>query len=239
MSVKQVPKQLRSNIKNWSIEDRPREKLRDKGKSALSNAELLAILIGSGSRKETALDLCKRILKELANNNLQELGKKNIADFTSFSGIGEAKAISIIAALELGRRRLATVGLERPKITNSRDAFTILHPHLGDLAHEEFWVLILSRSNKVLKSERISIGGVSGTVADVKIIFKRAIEALASAIILAHNHPSGNLRPSQADKQLTKKMVQAGKYLDVQVLDHLIVTDSGYYSFADEGEMYA
>lgn len=223
------------SIKAWAEEDRPREKLLLKGKMALSDAELLAILIGSGSRQETAVELCKRILSTAANNDLNILGKLTVADFMVYKGIGEAKAISIVAALELGRRRRAAEVKKRQQITGSSDAAEIFWPILSDLPHEEFWVIYLNRSNKIMLKERISIGGVAGTVADVKIIFKKALQQLACSIIVAHNHPSGNLRPSKADIQLTKKMVEAGKFLDINVLDHLIITDGGYYSFADEG----
>ncbi len=221
-------------IKSWAEEDRPREKLLLKGKGVLSDAELLAILIGSGSREVTAVDLCKQILKHV-DNNLNELSKQTVSDLMQFKGIGEAKAIGIVAALELGRRRQAATAKKRAQIKHSKDAYQLFLPALGDLPHEEFWMLLLNRSNKVIGNERISIGGVAGTVADVKIIFKRAIGQLASSIIVAHNHPSGNLSPSQADIQLTKKMVEAGKLLEVSVLDHLIITENAYYSFADEG----
>ncbi len=221
-------------ITSWASEDRPREKMMLKGKQALSDAELLAILIGSGSRQETAVDLCKRIMRDI-DYNLNELGKKTIADLMTYKGIGEAKAISIVAALELGRRRRASLAREKKQIKGSNDAFELLHPKIADLPHEEFWVIFMNRGNKIVNTERISIGGVAGTVADVKLIFKRALELTASGMILAHNHPSGNLRPSQADIQLTKKMVEAGKLLEINVLDHVIVTDMGYYSFADEG----
>ncbi len=217
-------------------EDRPREKLLQKGKNALTEAELLAILIGSGSKEENALDLAKRILSTY-ENDLNELYKKSIADFKKFKGIGSVKAIGLVAALELGRRRQLAVIKEKQQIKSSRDAFVIFHPILGDLPHEEFWVLYLNRSNKIIAKERISIGGVAGTIADVKIIFKKAMELLSSAIILIHNHPSGNLKPSQADLNLTKKVVEAGKLMEVSTLDHLIVTDGGYYSFADEGSL--
>lgn len=222
-------------ITSWASEDRPREKMMLKGKQALSDAELLAILIGSGSRQETAVDLCKRIMKDM-DYNLNELGKQSIAYFIkNYKGIGEAKAISIVAALELGRRRRASLAKEKKQIKGSNDAFELLHPKIADLPHEEFWVIFMNRGNRIVCTERISIGGVAGTVADVKLIFKRALELTASGMILAHNHPSGNLRPSQADIQLTKKMVEAGKLLEINVLDHVIVTDMGYYSFADEG----
>ena len=225
-----------NNIKSWAEEDRPREKLMLKGKQSLTDAELLAILIGSGNQQETAVDLCKRLLKD-AENDLATLGKKNLSELMHYKGIGEAKAISIIAALELGtRRRLAEVR-DRQQITSSRDAFDILQPHFSDLANEEFWIVMLNRANKVIGKECISSGGVSGTTVDVKIVFKKAIQSLASGIILCHNHPSGSLQPSQADRELTRRMAESGKLLEINVLDHLIVTDhaNNYFSFADEG----
>ncbi len=221
-------------IKAWAEADRPREKLLNKGRKALSDAELLAILIGSGSRNETAVALSQRILKSV-NNNLHELGKKNISDLTQFKGIGEAKAITIAAATELGRRRQLANAAERPQIKGSRDAYNILAPILIDLPHEEFWIVLLNRSNRVIGKECISSGGVAGTVVDAKIIFKKALAGLASSIILFHNHPSGNLRPSQADLDITKKLKKAGEVMDISVLDHLIVSEKGYFSFVDEG----
>ncbi len=223
-----------NGIRSWAEDDRPREKLLLKGKGALSDAELIAILIGSGSAQETAVDLSKRILQSL-NNQLSELGKLSVKDLTKFKGIGEAKAISIIAAMELGRRRKDSEPEKRAKITDSRSAFEVLYPHLGDLGHEEFWVLYLNRANVVIGKENVSKGGVSGTIVDPKVIFKAAVQFPASAIILAHNHPSGQLKPSQADHQITKKLKEAGKALDIPVLDHLIIGDGNYYSFADEG----
>jgi DNA repair protein RadC len=223
-----------SNILSWAEEDRPREKLLLKGKAALSDAELIAILIGSGTRELSAVDLSKLILQSV-NNNLNELAKLSINDLMKFKGIGEAKAISIAAALELGRRRKESETLKKPKIGSSSDVYESIRPYLMDLQHEQFWVLLLNRANEVIRPQQISIGGVSGTVADPKMIFKAAIEHLASAIILVHNHPSGNLTPSQADKDLTKKVKEAGRTLDIPVLDHLIFSDNGYFSFADEG----
>lgn len=223
-----------SKILSWAEEDRPREKLLLKGKAALSDAELIAILIGSGTRELSAVDLSKLILQSV-NNNLNELAKLSINDLMKFKGIGEAKAISIAAALELGRRRKDSEVLKKPKVSSSSDAYEAIRPYLMDLQHEQFWVLLLNRANEVIKPHQISIGGVAGTVADPKIIFKAALEYLASAIILVHNHPSGNLTPSQADKELTKKVKEAGKMLDIPVLDHLIFGDNGYFSFADEG----
>jgi DNA repair protein RadC len=221
-------------IKSWAEDDRPREKLIGKGRQVLSDAELIAILIGSGNRDETAVELSKKILAS-TGNNLNELGKLSISDLTKFKGIGEAKAISIVAALELGRRRRETETVKRDKITCSKDVFEIMKPIMLDLPHEEFWLLVLNRSNAVIKKELISRGGVAGTVVDTKIIFKTAIENLASSIIISHNHPSGNLKPSDADIKITKTIKDAGKIMDIPLFDHVIITDSGYYSFNDEG----
>ena len=220
------------NIKDWAEEDRPREKLEMKGKNALTDAELIAILIGSGNKNETAVKLSKKILSSI-NYDLNKLGKLNISDLTQFNGIGKVKAISIISALELGRRRRDSEVEKKQSIKSSSDAFNIIEDVLSDLPHEEFWVIYLNKKNEVLKKENISKGGIDGTVADSKIIFKHAIEQLASAIILCHNHPSGNLEPSNADKQLTKKLKETGKMLDTPVLDHLIIGEKDYFSFAD------
>ena len=220
-------------IRSWAEDDRPREKLLLKGRAALSDAELIAILIGSGSAEETAVGLSKRILSSL-DNQLSQLAKLSVKDLTQFKGIGEAKAISIIAALELGRRRKETESNKRVKITDSQTAFDVVYPNLGDLNHEEFWVIFLNRANEVIGKENVSKGGVSGTVVDPKVVFKQAVQFPASAIILAHNHPSGNLKPSQADHQLTKKLKEAGKALDIPVLDHLIIGERDYFSFVDE-----
>ncbi|MCB0516845.1 MAG: DNA repair protein RadC [Chitinophagales bacterium] len=222
------------DIKSWAKEDRPREKLMLQGRQNLSLAELIAILIGSGNDEESAVDLSKRILNH-ANNNLTELARLSINDLCKFKGIGEAKAITIAAALELGRRRQHSEAINRSQITNSKDVVAIFQPLLADLPHEEFWILLLNRANKVISTERISIGGISGTIADSRVIFKRAIEALASSIILAHNHPSGNAQPSEADKTLTKNMHQSGKILDLPVLDHIIIAGDRFFSFADAG----
>jgi DNA repair protein RadC len=221
-------------ILSWAEEDRPREKLLLKGKAALTDAELIAILIGSGTRDLSAVDLSKIILQK-ANNNLNELAKLTIKDLIKIKGIGEAKAISIAAALELGRRRKESDVVRRPRISSSQDAYEQIRPYLLDLPHEEFWLLLLTRANEVIRPVQVSQGGVSGTVADPKIIFKTAIEHLASAIILVHNHPSGNLKPSEADRELTRRLTAAGKLLDIPILDHLIFTDAAYLSFADEG----
>ena len=222
-----------NTIKCWAEDDRPREKLAFQGARNLSTAELMAILISSGNREETAVQLCQRIM-QACHNDLRVLSRMSVNDLKKFKGIGEAKAVSLIAALELGKRRQSALPRKKVQVRTSADAYEYLRPVLSDLPHEEFWLLLLNRANKIMESERISIGGVSGTVADLKVIFKRSIDRLASSIILAHNHPSGNLRPSQADKNLTKKVVAGGKLLDIAVLDHLIITDEGYFSFADE-----
>ena len=221
-------------IKNWSEDDRPREKLLSKGRSALSDAELIAILIGSGNREESAVGLSKRILASVANN-LSELGKVSIKDLIKFKGIGEAKAISIAAALELGRRRGGGEALSRKHITSSKSIFELMHPLLGDLPHEEFWVIYLNNSNKVLDKFQLSKGGMTGTLVDTRIALKRALEVGAISLALVHNHPSGTLQPSEADKQVTQKLATASKSLDLRVIDHLIITEKGYFSFADEG----
>jgi DNA repair protein RadC len=221
-------------IKNWSEDDRPREKLMLKGKSVLSDAELIAILIGSGSRNESAVELSKKILASVGNN-LNELGKLNLSQLCNFKGIGEAKAISIIASMELARRRRSEEVVELAKITSSKIIFEIMQPIIGELPHEEFWVLYLNNANKVIAKNQLSKGGMTGTVVDVRIIFKSALESGAVGIVLCHNHPSGNLKPSEADKEITKKVKTAGRSLDIIVLDHVIVTQNGYYSFSDEG----
>lgn len=221
-------------IKSWAEEDRPREKLLLKGKASLSEAELIGILIGSGTSSISAVDLAKQILNG-SDNNLNELARLSVKDLTKYKGIGEAKAISIVAALELGRRRKDTESIKKPKITSSSDVYNLVKPDLLDLSHEEFWVLLLTRNNQVIKKQLISSGGVSGTVADPKLIFKSALEELASSIILIHNHPSGNLKPSDQDVKLTKKMVEAGRTLEIPVIDHVIFTNESYFSFADEG----
>ena len=220
-------------INQWAEDDRPREKFLLKGKSSLSDSELLAILIGSGSRNESAVQLCQRILAA-SENNLSTLGKISIAQLMHFKGIGEAKAISIAAALELGRRRRAEEAVELKKITSSKAVFEIMQPIIGELPHEEFWVLYLNNSNKVIYKAQLSKGGITGTVVDIRIIFKLAFEQNATAIILTHNHPSGKLMASDADLQITRKIKEAGKTLEIQVLDHIIITENGYLSFQDE-----
>ena len=221
------------SIKNWSQDDQPREKLRDKGRAALSAAELVAILTGSGSRNESAVALCKRILASV-DNNLSELGKLSIKQLMDFKGIGEAKAITITAALELGRRRRGEEALEKKKITSSASVFELMQPIIGELPHEEFWIIYLNNSNKVLHKDQLSKGGITGTLVDVRLALKNALEVGSTGIILAHNHPSGTLKPSEADKQLTYKLKTAGESLDIKVLDHLIITEKAYFSFADE-----
>lgn len=222
------------SIKYWAEDDKPREKLMLKGKSVLSDAELIAILIGSGSRNESAVQLSKRILASV-DNNLNVLGKLSVKQLTNFKGIGEAKAISIVAATELGRRRKSEESPELSKITSSKAVFEVMQPIVGELPHEEFWVLYLNNSNKVMYKTQISKGGITGTVVDTRIVYKTALEHGATSIILVHNHPSGTLVASEADKQITRKLKEAGKHLDIPVLDHVIVTEKSYFSFADEG----
>ncbi|MBT8256033.1 MAG: DNA repair protein RadC [Bacteroidia bacterium] len=224
---------LPSGIKTWNEDDRPREKLLLKGRIALSDVELIAILLGSGNRTETAVDLARKVMASV-NNNLNLLGRLNAPQFMVFNGIGEAKAVTVMAALELGRRRRAEVALTRNKITSSESVFELLQPTLGDLEHEEFWAVYLDNSNSVLQSKQLSKGGITGTVVDIRLTLKTAIQLGAVAIILAHNHPSGSLKPSEADKQLTRKLKTAADSLDIKILDHLIVTEKAYFSFADE-----
>jgi DNA repair protein RadC len=221
-------------IRSWSEDDKPREKLMLKGKNALSDAELLAILIGSGSRNETAVDLSKRILAS-TGNNLNQLSKLPLQQLMLFKGIGEAKAIAIVAALELARRKKATDTPEPEKILSSNSIFEMMQPIIGELPHEEFWVIYLNNSNKVIAKLQLSKGGITGTLVDVRLVYKHALEFGATAVILCHNHPSGTLVASDADKSITRKLVSAGENLDIKVLDHLIITEKSYYSFADQG----
>lgn len=221
-------------INQWAEDDRPREKLQLKGKSSLSDSELLAILIGSGSPNESAVQLCQRILAS-SNNNLNQLSKLSINQLTQFKGIGDAKAITIIAALELGRRRRLEDATELPHITSSKKVFEMMQPIIGELPHEEFWVLYLNNSNKVIHKSQISKGGITGTVVDSRMVFKTAFEHFATSIILCHNHPSGKLQASESDLHLTKKMKLAGQTLDILVQDHIIITEFGYLSFKDIG----
>lgn len=219
-------------IKNWNADDRPREKLLNKGSLTLSDAELIAILIGSGNRDESAVHLAKRILASV-ENNLQALAKLSIEDLMVFKGIGEAKAISIVTALELGKRRRLEEALEITKITSSKAVYEVMQPLIGDLKHEEFWVLYLNNANVIIGKQCLSKGGLTGTLVDTRLLFKPALSLLATGIILCHNHPSGTLEPSKQDKQLTQKIKDAGNTLDIKVLDHLIVTEKNYFSFAD------
>lgn len=223
-----------NTIKSWSESDRPREKLEEKGQAILTDSELLAILLRSGSRDESAVDLAKRLLRNV-NNDLMSLSRLSVKDMSAYKGIGKVKAITIVAALELGRRRAKAQVLERKKISSSKDVATFFEGQLADLHHEEFWILMLDRSNKIIDCENISKGGVSGTVVDARLIFKSAIQNLASGIILCHNHPSGNNKPSQSDMDLTRKLKDAGNLLDIKILDHVIISGRNYYSFADEG----
>jgi DNA repair protein RadC len=221
-------------IHQWAEDDRPREKFLLKGKAALSDSELLAILIGSGARNESAVQLCQRILAS-AENNLNTLGKMSISQLMQFKGIGEAKAIAIASALELGRRRRVEEAVEHMKITSSKAVFEIMQPIIGELPHEEFWVLYLNNSNKVMYKAQLSKGGITGTVVDIRLLFKMALEQNATAVLLTHNHPSGKLLASEADIQITKKIKEAGKTLEIHVLDHIIITENGYLSFQDAG----
>lgn len=222
------------SIKQWAVEDRPREKMLKHGFAALSNAELMAILIGSGNRQESAVELSRRILADF-KNDLDQMGKASVDKLKTYKGMGEAKTINVLAALELGKRRQLTGSDKRPKVYTSDDAFNIMAIDLVELQHEEFWVLYLDRANNLIDKSRISQGGLTGTVIDVRIIMKQAIEKLASSIVLLHNHPSGNLNPSQADIDITKKASEAAKLLDMKVIDHLIIADRKFMSFADDG----
>jgi len=225
-----------SRILEWAEEDRPREKLLLKGIASLSDAELIAILLGSGTRNLSAVDLAKQIMQH-NNQNLHTLARQGVKDLQKFKGIGEAKAITLVSALELGRRRKTTDIEIKPQVKSSEDVFNYIQGDLADLPYEEFWILLLNRANRIEKKIRISTGGVSGTVADPKLIYKYALENLASSIILVHNHPSGNKKPSEADCILTKKLIEAGKFLETPVLDHVIICNQTWYSFADEGKI--
>lgn len=222
------------SIKAWAEGDRPREKLIQKGKTALSDAELVAILIGSGNRKESAVELAKRILAG-SDNKLNELGRLSVNQLMKYKGIGRAKAVSIVAALELGRRRRGEEALDRKKVTSSRAIFDVMQPIIGDLDHEEFWILYLNNSHKVLQKLQLSKGGITGTIVDVRLTYKAALEIGATVVVLTHNHPSGTLKPSQPDLKLTKRLKAAGESLDIKILDHVIITQNSYFSFADEG----
>ena len=223
-------------IQQWAEEDRPREKMLLKGRASLSDVELLAIILGSGTAQFSAVDLARQVLQR-CNNSLDELAKLSIGELTKIKGIGDAKAVAVVSALELGRRRKTTAVAKRLVIRSSSDVYDHVKPFLLDLAHEEFWVLFLNRGNVVVKTSKISSGGMAGTIVDPRLVFKEALENLANSIILVHNHPSGTLKPSEADEKLTTKLVEAGKFLDIQVLDHLIFTDKGFYSFGDHGSI--
>lgn len=223
-------------ITDWAVEDRPRERLWQKGPSSLSDAELIAILIGSGTRNRSAVDLAHELLA-MADNSLPELGKLTVGDIKKLKGIGYAKAVIIAAALELGRRRKMADAAENPQIRSSADVFNIFSPLMEDLTHEEFWIMFLNRANRVTGKMKISQGGVSGTVTDVRIVMKKAIETLASGLVICHNHPSGNNSPSDADIRITQKIKEAASLMDIQLLDHLIICGKTYYSFADNGSL--
>jgi len=221
-------------IKEWAVDDRPREKMIQKGTAALSNAELIAILLGNGTIEDTAVGLAQKLLQK-ANNNLNELARFDFRSLCKIKGIGEAKAVRLLAALELGKRRNIEPHVERKKITCSNDVAEIFIPLLRDLPHEEFWIVLLNRANLIIDTYRISQGGISGTVTDVRLILKAALDRMATQLILCHNHPSGNLQPSKEDINITHKIYEAGKLIDVQLLDHIIVSATGYYSLADNG----
>jgi len=221
-------------LKTWAVEERPREKVMANGIQYISDAELLAILVGSGTRNMTAVELARKIL-EKAGNNLHELGRQSVGDLLKIKGVGPAKAISVMAAMELGRRRAGIHQTEKIPVKSSETVFSIFHPLLGDLDHEEFWLLMLNRANKVLGRFKVSQGGLSGTVIDTRIILKKALDNLASSIIVCHNHPSGNNQPSDADVKITEKLKKAAEMLEIKMLDHVIIADKSYFSFADEG----
>ena len=220
------------SIKNWSDADKPREKLRIKGRQVLTNAELIAILIGSGTKNESAVQLSRRILHSYGDD-LNELGKLSVNQLMEFNGIGEAKAIKILAAIEIGHRRRTKASKSFSQLKNSQAVFELLYPHIGDLDHEEFWIVYMNNSNRVLRCEQMSKGGITGTLVDVRLVMKKALELGAITLILAHNHPSGTLSPSASDKELTQKMIKASTSLDIKVIDHLIITKESYFSFAD------
>lgn len=226
--------QTNLSIKTWAEDDRPREKMLLKGKTALSDAELIAILLGSGTQSKSAVELAKEILHE-CKNDLQLFGRMNKNEFMKFKGIGEAKAITLLAALELGRRRKDTESTQRKTITSAKMAYELLEPLMMDLDHEEFYVIYLSRSNKLLGIKQVSVGGMTGTIADGKVIFKEALDLKATGMILAHNHPSGRLKPSEQDLRLTSQLRKFGTMIEIGIIDHIIVTDAGFFSFAENG----
>lgn len=220
-------------ITKWALDDRPREKLMAKGKEALSNAELLGILIATGNREMSAVQLAQTILDD-CDNSLKKLSRMTVDDLMLYKGIGEAKAITIIAAAEIGRRRLIEKAELDPQVTSSQDIYNYMRPFLEDLNHEEFYLLLLNRANKIIKKILISKGGIAGAVVDIRLIFKPAMMNLASGIVVVHNHPSGSLKPSKQDISITNKIKEAGNFLDVKLLDHLIISQTGYFSFNDE-----
>ena len=222
------------SLKSWAVEERPREKVMTNGIQYLTDAELLAILMGSGTRNTSAVELARKMLRA-ADNNLHELGRQSISDLQKIKGIGPAKAISIMAAMELGRRRLGVNHIEKVPVKSSESVFDLFYPLVGDLEHEEFWLLMLNRANRVLGRFKVSQGGLSGTVIDTRIILKKALDNLASSIIVCHNHPSGNTQPSDADVKITEKLKKAAQMLEIKLLDHIIIADKSYFSFADEG----
>ncbi|MFV0531352.1 MAG: RadC family protein [Flavobacteriales bacterium] len=224
---------MKKSIKEWSVDDRPREKLISKGKESLSKRELIAILIGSGTRKESALDLAQRILDSV-NHNLHNLARLSVSDLCQFHGIGHAKAISIITALEIGRRRLLEKANQKTKITHSQDLFELMSPLLSDLIEEQFWIIYLDHRLQVLHQKMVSSGGFTQTIVDTRKIFKYALECNATQIVLVHNHPTGNTTPSLSDKELTQKVKKAGEFIDITVVDHIIIAQNNYLSFADE-----
>lgn len=230
--MKNLPNE-RLSIKRWNMDDRPREKMLNKGRSTLSNAELIAILIGMGNKNESAVSLAMRILSAV-NNDLNALGRMSIAELRKFSGIGEAKAISIISALELANRKHIQTTTKLSKISNSQQVYQLMKPLLCDLRHEEFWILYFNNSNKLVKKIQLSKGGLTGTLVDVRLVFKSALDVYATGMVLCHNHPSGRVNPSKADKLLTEKIKNAGLTLDIKLLDHLIIGENAYFSFADE-----
>jgi len=223
-----------TNLKTWAVEERPREKVLANGIQHLSDSELLAILLGSGTRNMTAVELARQILLQ-SGNSLHELGRQNINDLVKIKGVGPAKGITLLAAMELGRRRAATRHADKIPIKSSETVYKLFHPLLGDLDHEEFWLLMLNRANRVLGRFKVSQGGLSGTVIDTRIILKKALDNLSSSIIVCHNHPSGNNQPSDADVKITEKLKKAAEMLEIKLLDHVIIADKSYFSFADEG----
>ena len=233
--VKRVMQAYKSKaLSSWAVEDRPREKVKTKGIQHLSDSELLAILLGSGTKNQTAVELARTLLHS-SGNNLVDLGKQSLPDLVRIKGIGPAKAITLLAAMELGRRRAGMYPTEKVQVKSSETVYKLFHPLLGDLDHEEFWLLMLNRANRVLGRYKVSQGGLSGTVIDTRIILKKALDNLASSIIVCHNHPSGNMQPSDADVKITGKLRKAAEMLDIKLIDHVIIADKSYFSFADEG----